>query len=1519
MKKFLLPLLLLFAITGLFAQPSNDECATLIDLGVSPLCPDMVWYSNLDATETDIGDNNFPTGCDGGDITFSGRDVFFQFTTDATLLDLTITVTGIADLMGSTPLSNPQVALFRGDCLFDELSLLKCGKAENGDNEISIDIFGLDPNTTYFLRINDWSTTATPNWGTFQICIDEQDPEFTLCDISTIASEGVLYDCGGPDGDYENNTTESFTICPDELNVVNGCITFGLQYFNLEIGGFGGPGDFITFYDGPDTNSPIINNVGNNGIGDDGGGGVCFVAQASSGCITVEMTTNATTVFEGFCGAWTTSTEDCPPTEVVDITPNPTDEELEDFVTTPQSFANITSVNCGVGQYGTFSATSSDLGLEKGIVLSTGLVNSIPGMGTTFANDQISTFGGSPDQDLDSLSILGGDPDLLNQSEDACVVELDVFVATNQLTFEYVFGSEEYPEFVNLAGGSSFNDIFALMVSGPGIVGQDGIGNQQNIATIPGSNTAVEINSVNNIVNTEYYRYNTPGHSVVYDGLTSDFLGVKKSLTASIAVMPCTTYHLKFAIADRGDLSYDSGVFIGELEGDVPDLSVNFASGIDYLTESCSGTSDELVITLDNPNGDSLFYDVVISGTATQDVDYTLDIPSTILIPAGETEITFPIIPLNDNIVEGTETIIVQLTANFGCGDIQLNEILIELRDLPLVEIFAGQDTAFVCSGTCLPMEANGAVSYEWTSEFPGVFDNPLIANPIACPTQSQWVSVLGTVSNLAGCSDVDSVYLQFIDPMIDVVAITSTDICNGDSVVLQAVNNVNNAGLVWTPNDFLNVDNEEIVVASPPFTETYTASVSISGCTVTDEITISVDAYDPPILTTLDTLLCQGSLLQMADSIESTSTNYQWDPTDFIITDTDIAGAVAVADADIVYTLISSSQNNFCRDTFEVNITVLPAEIEIDNGDYLELCLGDSILLTTTNSTNGVGIVWTPDNGSLDTIAGPDVWATPTETTTYFTTLTIGQCIVTDSIVIRVDSLPNMDIFAVPARAVYCQGENVNLLSETYLDENFPDIEHVWTPVIGDNSDTTNFNLNITTIETFTYTRITTNRACSETNTIEIIVIDPNEMVLTPMDTTVCTGEQVLVTASSVYTNEFSWDNNTGAQHTCTGDDLCESDLVTINAPSVTIIAEAEVEGCPIMASVTLTSVASPEAFFPVPPQVCEGESIVLNTVELGGTSYDWTTNGAPLQPNPSQFDPTVSPTVTTTYEVTMENDYCPVVTEMVTINVAGLSTLTVPTNSVFCEDETIDLSSSSNNFGNFFWEIEEARDTIDFSTSSSTILFEDNGVTPINVTVTFTNECPDTPISASFELEVKGGIPAIIITNPEPIEMNGDTCIYNEGEVIQLSQGGEPANTYEWVFRGEIIGTGPIDTVVLVEGGNLTLNLTSIEGCLLDDRKIIKVIPAIWTMPNAFTPDGDNVNDLFAPLIKGGIEIVNFRIFNRWGKEVYNNENGLAGWNGTFKGNPAPMDVYMYQIELLRPDKVTVEKKSGDVTLIR
>lgn len=87
--------------------------------------------------------------------------------------------------------------------------------------------------------------------------------------------------------------------------------------------------------------------------------------------------------------------------------------------------------------------------------------------------------------------------------------------------------------------------------------------------------------------------------------------------------------------------------------------------------------------------------------------------------------------------------------------------------------------------------------------------------------------------------------------------------------------------------------------------------------------------------------------------------------------------------------------------------------------------------------------------------------------------------------------------------------------------------------------------------------------------------------------------------------------------------------------------------------------------------------------------------------------------------------------------------------------------------------------------------------------------------------------------------------------------------------------------------------------------------------TMPNVFTPDSDGINDFFGPVSEGAVEVLQFKIFNRWGEVVFN-ENTSQGWDGKYKDKAAPSDVYVYTIEFIKGNG-TRELMSGDVTLIR
>ncbi|MFM8893378.1 MAG: choice-of-anchor L domain-containing protein, partial [Planctomycetia bacterium] len=188
------------------------------------------------------------------------------------------------------------------------------------------------------------------------------------------------------------------------------------------------------------------------------------------------------------------------------------------------------------GSRGFFSGgVAAGIGIQSGIVLSSGKVTNAIGPNT---NSGISANNdGAGSTDLDTL--IPGYSTL-----DAATLEFDFEVVSTALSFQYVFASEEYNEYV----GSSYNDVFAFFV--------DGV----NIALVPGTATAVAINNVNKSVNGGYYRNNSqsdfsqPPFNTQADGFTS-------VLQANVS-LGVGKHTIKLAIADAGDRVLDSWVFL---------------------------------------------------------------------------------------------------------------------------------------------------------------------------------------------------------------------------------------------------------------------------------------------------------------------------------------------------------------------------------------------------------------------------------------------------------------------------------------------------------------------------------------------------------------------------------------------------------------------------------------------------------------------------------------------------------------------------------------------------------------------------------------------------------------------------------------------------------------------------------------------------------------------------------------------------------------------------------------------
>ena len=105
---------------------------------------------------------------------------------------------------------------------------------------------------------------------------------------------------------------------------------------------------------------------------------------------------------------------------------------------------------------------------------------------------------------------------------------------------------------------------------------------------------------------------------------------------------------------------------------------------------------------------------------------------------------------------------------------------------------------------------------------------------------------------------------------------------------------------------------------------------------------------------------------------------------------------------------------------------------------------------------------------------------------------------------------------------------------------------------------------------------------------------------------------------------------------------------------------------------------------------------------------------------------------------------------------------------------------------------------------------------------------------------------------------------------------------------------------------------------GCIGSSSVFIKLFkgPAFY-IPNAFTPNGDGLNDVFRAIAPGIRQMIYFRIYDRWGKLMFDTQSILKGWDGKYGGTPQPTAVYVWIIKGVDITGKAIEQK-GTVTLI-
>jgi len=476
-------------------------------------------------------------------------------------------------------------------------------------------------------------------------------------------------------------------------------------------------------------------------------------------------------------------------------------------------------LNCAQGSYGTFTnGAATNLGINNGIILTTGSADTAASPNATSGFD-VSICVGTTTSDPDLIAI---DPTATN---DVCILEFDLIPKCDSLTIRFVFGSEEYPNFVG-----SINDLMAFFVTGPNPYGPAFA--SQNFAVIPG-NIPVTINNINNgntntgpCQNCAYYIDNSNGTTVQYDGMTV-------VITAGIPMIPCQTYHFKIAIADASDCALDSGVFI------------DFLSCVTGFTTTTANTPD-------NCN--------TCTGTASVNVS------------GGNPPYTYQWLPTGGNaatatgLCAGTYSCLVTDANSCGIPD----TIVVTVGNNGSVTTTTQQADA-TCFGTCdgslivTPQGGTAPFTYAWQ---PNVTNTTNTATGLCAGTYT----VL--ITDASGCSATNT-YTVTEPPAVGLSLGGNNTICGGGSTTITATpaGGVAPYTVTWSNS----LPNGLTQTVSPATSTTYSATVTdANGCSVTTTFSVTV-APQPTAAFTAGPGDCAPAVVTFTDN-STGATQYQWD-----------------------------------------------------------------------------------------------------------------------------------------------------------------------------------------------------------------------------------------------------------------------------------------------------------------------------------------------------------------------------------------------------------------------------------------------------------------------------------------------------------------------------------------------------------------------------------------------------------------------------------------------------------------
>ncbi len=819
------------------------------------------------------------------------------------------------------------------------------------------------------------------------------------------------------------------------------------------------------------------------------------------------------------------------------------------------------------------------------------------------------------------------------------------------------------------------------------------------------------------------------------------------------------------------------------------------------------------------------------------------------------------------------------------------------------------------CPGGSATLTATGATSYTWSpaGTLSSTSGSVVIATPVA-NTNYTVIGANGTCTSSATSSVTIGTSLS--------ITSNPTSICIGSNTVLT-VSGANS--YTWSPAGTLSSANGATVTATPTISTTYTITGTTGVCSGSTTLLVIVNAS--PTVAVNSQSLCFGTSAVLT---AAGATSYSWSAG---LSSTSGTTVTANPSTTTSYTVTGTTAG--CVGTTTSTVTVI-ATPTITTGNYT-ICASGSATLTATGATS---YTWNPA-GTLSSTSGSVVIATPVANTNYTVIGASGTCTSSATSLVTIST----GVTITPSSASICVGTNTLLTASGAT-------SYTWSPV-GTLSSANGATVTATPTTNTTYTINGTVGACTGSTTV-LVTVNPSPTV-TVNSPTICSGTSTILTASGA--TAYNW--SAGLSSTI-------GTNVTANPPITTVYTvTGTTAGCSSIKTVTVYVNATP-TITTSNYTTCPGGSATLTAT--GATSYTW----SPAATLSSSSGSVVisSPVITTNYIVIGANGTCTsIATSIVTIN----SGLTISANSAaICIGSNTVLTVSGAT--NYTWS-----PSVTLSSANGTAVTATPTITTTYSIIGVTGSCT----GSTTALVVVNNTPTITVNSPTLCSGNSTVLTASGATSYSWSTGATtqtisvtPGTTSSYTVIGTTSGCSSVSVstiavtttptlavspdVTIVKGSSTTLSVvgsgvsytwspsttlscatctsptaspiittqycvSSNNGaCSTSTCVVVTVEPACYSnadyqTPNAFTPNGDGINDEFC--LKGWAECTTtfyVAIYDRWGEKVFDASDPNFCWDGKFQGTALNTAVFVYYIKADIINVGTITKK-GNITLLK